>query len=117
MARLLGQLDGVVEGQHRHGGTQPYPAGNPGQVGQHRQGGRNDAVSGEVVLGKPNRVEPQLLGPQHLVQGFLVVTLLAVGVRELHRVEKTKVHSDAHSEDLIRLGKPARRAGGPGTQA
>ena len=81
-----------MEGQDGNGGSQPNRAGQSGQIGQHRQGGGNDAVPGKVMLGHPDGIITQLFRPKHLLQGIPVILILPGRVRQLDRVEKAKLH-------------------------
>jgi hypothetical protein len=90
--QLLGEPDGVVEGED--GGGQPdahalRPHGRG--RGQDRRRDRQ-AVLDEVVLGQPDAVEPQLLGPGHLLD----LALNDLGVAEawwrLEEVVRAKPH-------------------------
>ena len=90
--RFLGNLNGIVKGQHGDGRRQADAAGQPGQVSQHRQRGGNDAVPGKVMLGHPDRIVAQLFRPQHLLQGVPVVFILPGRVGQLNRMEKPKLH-------------------------
>ena len=74
--RLLGELDGIVEGEDGHGSSQPDGVGDASQVCQNGRGGRHDAVAGEVVLGEPYGTVSQPLGVEDLLQGLAVVSFL-----------------------------------------
>ena len=90
--RLLSQLDGIVEGEHSHAGAQADLLGNPRQIGQQRQCGRDDSVAGEMVLRDPHRIEAQRFGVADLVHGLFVIPDLLVGVGQLDRLEQTEFH-------------------------
>jgi len=75
--QLLGQADRVVEGQDGRRQADAHPPGPHGRGGGQDSRGDGQAVLDEMVLGQPDAVEPQLLGPGHLLD--LVLDDLGMG--------------------------------------
>jgi hypothetical protein len=96
-ADLLGQAHRVVPGQHHDHRTELHPLGtrrHPGQelghVGAH-------VVVGEVVLGRPHRVEPQRLGGGGQIEAL--APDVGVGPRPAGVLEE-RSHADVHVVSL-----------------
>ena len=90
---LLGQPQRVVERQDRRGQADPHPARARGRGGGQARRVHRQAVVDEVVLGEPDLVEPELLGPRHLLE--LAVDDLGVGEARggLEEVEGPEAHA------------------------
>jgi hypothetical protein len=73
-------------------GSQPDGFGLCGQVAYQDQGGRTQAVPGEMVLGKPGAVVAQLLGQANLLGGFMYYLTGAGAFRPRQVRKQTKFH-------------------------
>src|SRR5262245_1447663 len=90
--QLLGEVDGVVQGQQAHPHAHAQGGGAGGQIaGQHWRRW-TEAVVVEVVLGEPDRVIAQRLGGYHLLEGGAVHGLLAPRLVALHEKEQPELH-------------------------
>ena len=90
---VLGDAHRVVPRQHRDHRAELDPRRLPGDPGQELRHVRRQLVVGEVVLGRPHRVEPDVLGPRR--EGELVAVHLGVGqlpVEVLEDEAETGVH-------------------------
>jgi hypothetical protein len=93
--QLLGEADRVVEGQDGRGEPDADVARAHGRGGgQHRRRDRQ-AVLDEVVLGQPDAVEPQLLGPGHLVHLVAHDVRMGESGRGLQEVVGSEPHGSA----------------------
>ena len=64
---LFGEPDRIVEGEDRGGQADPHAPGPHGGGGRQDRRRDGEAVLDEVVLGQPEAVEAELLGPRHLL--------------------------------------------------
>ena len=114
---LLGDMHGVVQGEHHDAGAQPQPLGAGGEVGEHGEEVRRDAVVTEVVLGQPYAVEAQFLGQFGELQ-MVVVDLLELWPSNRWKRWKVENFIGSSSGTSARLGEritadeTAARAGG-----
>ena len=97
---LLGDAHRVVPWQHHHHGPEPGTRGFRRHVGEELEHIGTHGVVGEMVLHRPDGVEPQGLG--HLGQPQLLAIDLGVG-ETVAGVLKQRSKADVHEILLVRL--------------
>jgi hypothetical protein len=97
---ILSEADRVLEGSEDDRGSQSHGRGSHRERREHREHGREVALVGHVVLGQPDRLEPERLRRLHLIQHLAIK--LVIGPVPLGRISKVVPDSELHALFSVR---------------
>jgi len=96
---VLGNPDRIVQGDQQQPGPDLDPARPRRDRRTHRQKRRQIPVVDEVVLGDPDRIEPELLRVHRQVEGVGVQLLVAAGI-PWEPLTRDQPEAEAHARTL-----------------